>query len=67
MTMNEFDAPEVIIDPQRVMRSQPFKHYLAGRKHDPNCYLTDTTDAAGVFITQQLKRPQLGRRVFDSY
>jgi hypothetical protein len=57
MTMNVLETLEVIIDPERVVRTQPFKHHLARRKHDSNRYSTDTADPTGVFITQQVKHP----------
>jgi hypothetical protein len=65
--MNVFDTSEVIVDPQGVVRSQPFEYYLARRKHDSDRNSTDTADPARVFITQKLKHPQLGRRVFGKY
>jgi hypothetical protein len=64
VTMNVFDTSEVVVAPKGAVRSQPFKHYLARRKHDSDRHSTDTADPARVFITQQLKHPQLGRRVF---
>jgi hypothetical protein len=67
VTVNVFDTFEVIIDPEAVVRSQPFKHYLARRKHDSDRYSTDTADPARVLITQQLKHPKLARRVFANH
>jgi hypothetical protein len=52
VTMNVFDTSEVIVDSQSIVRSQPFKHYLARRKHDPDRHAPDTADPAWVFITQ---------------
>ena len=63
VAVNVFDTSEVIVNPKGAVRSQPFKHYLARRKHDSDRHSTDTTDPARVFITHQLKHLQLGRRV----
>jgi hypothetical protein len=65
--MNVFDTFEVIVDPQSIVRSQPFEHYLARRKHDSDCHSTDTANPTRVFITQQLKHSQLRRRVLGKY
>jgi len=51
MTVNVFDTSEVIVDPQGVVRSQPFKYYFARRKHDTNRHSTDTANPTRVFIT----------------
>ena len=64
VAMNVFDTSEVVVDPKGAVRSQPFKHYLARRKHDSDRNSTNTAYPARVFITQELKHPQLGRRVF---
>ena len=51
MAVNVFDLSEVIVDPKGAVRSQPFKHYFARRKHDTNRHSTDTANPTRVFIT----------------
>ena len=55
VAVNVFDTSEVVVDPEGAVRPDPFKHYLARRKHDSDRYSTDTANSARVFITQQLK------------
>jgi hypothetical protein len=60
VTMNVFDTFEVIVDPQGIVRSQPFEYDLARRKHDSDRHSTDTADSARVFVTQQEDKTRNG-------
>jgi hypothetical protein len=42
VAVNVLAMSEVVVDPKGAVRSQPFKHYLARRKHDADRHSPDT-------------------------
>jgi hypothetical protein len=64
MPMNPLDILEVLVDSKGAARSQPFNHYLTGRKDNADSHLTRTTDPALVLITPKLKHSQAGMCCF---